>query len=162
MKLFLLYFTFFIAAMFFQTHLSAQPQNYPRLTINIPGPNPMPDPERTGLDTFELLVLGEGLFEEVVVLLEADWPDYVFEPNYDLMSLKDLEKYIQMEGHLPNLPDAAEIKEKGIKQGEMDAKLLEKIEELTLYTINLNKRIEQQQKIIDQLLDTSTDSSVAE
>jgi hypothetical protein len=62
-------------------------------------------------------------------------PDYVFEPEYKLMPVGDLEKYLASEKHLPNVPSATEIKEKGLSLSEFQMKLLEKIEELTLYTI---------------------------
>ena len=72
--------------------------------------------------------------------------DYVFEPGYDLMPLDELGSYIEENGHLPNIPSEAEYQERGgVALHEMQVKLLEKIEELTLYTL-------QQQKLIDQLL----------
>lgn len=71
------------------------------------------------------------------------WADYVFNKNYKLLSLSDVEKHIDEKGHLPNVPSAEDVVENGINLGEMDAKLLEKIEELTLYVIQLNKDIKQ-------------------
>lgn len=71
------------------------------------------------------------------------WADYVFKKDYKLNSLESVEKHIEEKGHLPNIPSAKEVKENGINLGEMDAKLLEKIEELTLYVIQLNKDVEQ-------------------
>ena len=69
------------------------------------------------------------------------WADYVFKKEYKLNSLETVEKHIEEKGHLPNIPSAKEVKENGINLGEMDAKLLEKIEELTLYVIQLNKDV---------------------
>lgn len=69
------------------------------------------------------------------------WADYVFQPHYDLKTLEQVEKHIKENGHLPNIPSAKEVKEKGINLAEMDSKLLEKIEELTLYSIEQNKEI---------------------
>jgi hypothetical protein len=71
------------------------------------------------------------------------WADYVFRKNYQLRSLEEVERHIEEEGHLPGVPSADEVVKNGINLGEMDAKLLEKIEELTLYVIQLNKEIKQ-------------------
>lgn len=71
------------------------------------------------------------------------WADYVFKKDYKLNSLESVEKHIEEKGHLPNIPSAKEVKENGINLGEMDAKLLEKVEELTLYIIQLNKEVKQ-------------------
>jgi hypothetical protein len=69
------------------------------------------------------------------------WADYVFKKDYKLRSLEEVEKHIVDKGHLPNIPSASEVEKDGINLGEMDAKLLEKIEELTLYSIEQNKQI---------------------
>ena len=80
--------------------------------------------------------------EEVKVQLQANWPDYVFDKAYKLSTLKEVEKHIIKKGHLPNIPSAEEVKkEDGIELGAMNTKLLEKIEELTLYTIQQEKDI---------------------
>ena len=63
-------------------------------------------------------------------------PDYVFAPNYELQTLNSLENYIQANRHLPNIPSAKEVETNGQNLGEMQLKLLEKIEELTLYVID--------------------------
>ena len=82
----------------------------------------------------------------------AYWPDYVFSPEYELMSLKELENYISENKHLPGIISADEVEKQGnVDLGEMNAKLLEKIEELTLYIIDLQKQIERQQTEIDKL-----------
>jgi hypothetical protein len=74
------------------------------------------------------------------------WPDYVFNKDYKRMSLKDLEIYINQNQHLPELPNAEEVEKKGIGIGEMQTKLLQKVEELTLIIIEQNKRIEELEK----------------
>ena len=80
------------------------------------------------------------------------WPDYVFSPNYKLMSLNELEEYILNNKHLPGIISAAEVKKQGdVDIGEMNLKLLEKIEELTIYIIELQKQVEMQQIEIDEL-----------
>ena len=95
---------------------------------------------------YKLSVGGKIMAEELKVQLEADWPDFVFEPNYNLSNLSTLEKFINKNKHLPNIPSAKEVKENGIKVGEMNAKLLQKIEELTLYVIDLHKETEKLKK----------------
>lgn len=79
------------------------------------------------------------------------WPDYVFADSYKLNDLKEVEKFISQNHHLPEVPSEAEVKENGIDLVEMQAKLLQKIEELTLYVIEQNKKIEAQQNKIDKL-----------
>jgi len=91
---------------------------------------------------YKLAVKGNVIAEEIVVKLYADWPDFVFTKEYGLMDLNQVENYINENSHLPNVPSANEVKEKGINLGEMDAILLQKIEELTLYVIDLKKEID--------------------
>ncbi len=79
------------------------------------------------------------------------WADYVFKKDYKLNSLEEVEKHIEEKGHLPNIPSAEEIITKGINVAEMDAKLLEKIEELTLYSIDQNKKLQLQSEKIEKL-----------
>jgi hypothetical protein len=79
---------------------------------------------------------------EVLVQNQSNWPDYVFNDNYHLSSLVDVEKTIKEEKHLPGIPSATEIEAGGIKVGEMENRLLEKIEELTLHMIQQEKEIE--------------------
>ncbi|HWB64742.1 MAG TPA: hypothetical protein VG603_14600 [Chitinophagales bacterium] len=71
----------------------------------------------------------------------SDWSDYVFNGNYNLMDMDSLERFIIKNKHLPNVPSAEEVYKNGIDLGNMDAKLLEKIEELSLYVIELQKEI---------------------
>ena len=97
---------------------------------------------------YKLSVNGKAIFTEARVQLNASWPDYVFKKNYKLSSLPELEKSIILYQHLPNIPSAAEAEKSGIDLGDMNRRLLEKIEELTLYIIDLNKKIEQQNKRI--------------
>lgn len=70
-----------------------------------------------------------------------NWSDYVFLPSYNLKPLQEVELYIKKHGHLENIPSEEEVLKKGIDLGEMNRLLLEKVEELTLYTIELNKKI---------------------
>ncbi|MDR6405318.1 MULTISPECIES: cell wall anchor protein [Chryseobacterium] len=80
-----------------------------------------------------------------------NWADYVFKKDYKLRTLEEVEKHITEKGHLPNIPAADEIVKNGINLAEMDAKLLEKIEELTLYSIEQNKKIQNQTEKIEKL-----------
>lgn len=101
---------------------------------------------------YKLAVKGRLIAEEVVVKLHTNWPDFVFTDKYNLMDLKSVESFIDENSHLPNVPSAKEIGENGISLGEMNAVLLQKIEELTLYIIELKKENEIQQKSINQLI----------
>lgn len=92
-----------------------------------------------------LAVNGIITAKEVNVTMDA-WPDYVFSPEYTLPSISELKGYIEKNSHLPGIPSAKEVSKTGINLGEMDAKLLQKIEELTLYIIDQNKRIEELEK----------------
>ncbi len=90
----------------------------------------------------KLAVKGNIHTNEVKVdLLGAVAPDYVFYKDYDLKTLTEVENYIDKQGHLPNIPSAKEMKTNGVYLKEMNLKLLEKIEELTLYVIGQEKRI---------------------
>jgi len=90
----------------------------------------------------ELRTDGLLLAREIMVTLNG-WSDYVFAKNYQLKSLTEVEKFIKENNHLPDVPSEKEVKEKGINLGNMDALLLQKIEELTLYIIELEKRIKE-------------------
>lgn len=80
--------------------------------------------------------------KEIKVTL-TDWPDYVFEEGYDRLSLPETEKYIKENGHLPDVPSAQDVQENGVSLGDMNAMLLQKIEELTLHIIDLQKQIDE-------------------
>jgi hypothetical protein len=95
--------------------------------------------------TYKLYVEG-GIRTRKVKVDQATWPDYVFAPNYDLRSLKAVEQYINQHKHLPDVPSADEITKDGLDLGENQAVLLKKIEELTLYLIEQNKQLQQQQE----------------
>ena len=85
---------------------------------------------------------GKIVAEELLVDARTDWPDYVFDTDYPLMDLAELNNFIAKNKHLPNIPSAKEIAEKGIDLGAMNTKLLEKVEELMLYTIQQQKEID--------------------
>ena len=81
----------------------------------------------------------------------ANWPDYVFAKDYKLLSLRDTEQHIQEKGHLPGIPSAEEAKANGVDLGDMNARLLQKIEELTLYLIGQGKEIKELKKEVKSL-----------
>jgi len=106
----------------------------------------------------KLSVKGQVHAQEVKVDLNgAVAPDYVFEKDYKLTSLEEIKNYIDQNKHLPEVPSAKEMEKNGVQLGEMNMLLLKKIEELTLYTIEMNKKIieltkvnENQQSQIEQ------------
>ena len=89
----------------------------------------------------KLTVKGVIHAQEVKVDLSVPGPDYVFESNYKLLSLVDLNKYIQENKHLPEVPSAKEFEQGGVNVSEMNMLLLKKVEELTLYVIELEKKV---------------------
>lgn len=100
---------------------------------------------------YKLAVEGMIGAREIKVTANS-WADYVFDENYKLKSLDSLNKYIQKHKHLPNIPSAQEVKENGgINLGEINVKLLEKIEELTLYVIQLKKENEEIKAKLDKV-----------
>ncbi|MBS1918288.1 MAG: hypothetical protein JST87_18625 [Bacteroidetes bacterium] len=92
--------------------------------------------------TTKLFVVG-GVRAQKVVVDQQTWSDYVFQNGYHLLPLADLQKYIEENKHLPDVPSANEVQTNGLNVGENQATLLKKIEELTLYVIEQNKMIEQ-------------------
>lgn len=90
----------------------------------------------------KLTVKGKIHAEEVKIDLNIPVPDYVFETEYDLRNLSELESFIQINKHLPEVPSATEVKDNGLAIGEMQMILLKKIEELTLYIIDQKKEID--------------------
>ena len=97
----------------------------------------------TFADGYKLSVDGKVICTEVRVNLLADWPDYVFKNEYKLMPVKQLETFIQDNGHLPNIPSSEKMNETGLEIGEMQRLMMEKIEELTLYIIEQQKQIDE-------------------
>jgi len=95
-----------------------------------------------GVPGYKVAVDGKIIAEELRIQLSGAWPDYVFEPSYALPSLALLEEHILQHRHLPGVPSADEVRDEGIVVGDMQRVLLEKIEELTLHILALNRRIE--------------------
>ncbi len=113
------------------------------------GTNYLPSGYGLGVD-------GKIICEELKVQLFAQWPDYVFKEDYELTPLNKLEEEIKSLGHLPGIPSAEEVESSGIEVGEMQRLTLEKIEELTLYIIELQKSNENLQKQILEIRKTNS------
>ncbi|MCC6463572.1 MAG: hypothetical protein IT260_24090 [Saprospiraceae bacterium] len=113
-----------------------------------------PDNTNSNTPNFYRLYVRDGILtEKLVVALHSSsqWADYVFDEDYKLLGLKEVESYIQQNQHLPNLPSAAEMVQNGLDVAAMNAKLLEKIEELTLYIIQQEKEIKNNKAEIQEI-----------
>jgi hypothetical protein len=102
----------------------------------------------TATPTEKLSVNGNVRAREIKVE-NSNWPDYVFESGYDLPRLKDLKSYIEQNKHLPDIPSADQVKIEGLSLGEMNAQLLKKIEELTLYLLQKDQELQHEKGRID-------------
>jgi hypothetical protein len=107
-----------------------------RVGIGVDPNNPATTP-----GTHKLYVGGSIIAEEVKVQLRGAWPDYVFDTAYTLPSLTQVDLFIQTHKHLPNIPSAKELAQNGLPLGEMQQLMMEKVEELYLHVINLEKQI---------------------
>lgn len=94
---------------------------------------------------FECSYDGQVRTKSLTVTLTG-WSDFVFDDGYRLPTLSEVENYINSKRHLPDIPSAKEVEENGVDLGEMNAKLLQKVEELTLYVIDLQKQIDELKK----------------
>lgn len=100
---------------------------------------------------YTFAVNGQAMFTYIQVKQEGEWPDYVFSKDYELKDLDEIERFVNENSHLPGMPDGEEVQENGINLAGMNAKLLEKVEELTLYLIEQNKRLDAQDEEINEL-----------
>ena len=121
------------------TRYSGQ-ENWDAFTINTSNGNVGIGTKNAG--SWKLAVNGNIRAKEIKV--ETGWADYVFKDNYDLPTLEEVERYIQEKGHLINMPSAEEVAANGIELGRMNKLLLEKIEELTLYTLKQQENLKNQ------------------
>jgi hypothetical protein len=103
--------------------------------------------------SFKLAVEGKIWAKEVQVALTNHGPDYVFEPTYHLKPLTEIETYIKENKHLPEVPSAKEMEKNGVQLGEMNMLLLKKVEELTLWVIELKKENIEAKEMNKQLAD---------
>ncbi len=105
----------------------------------------------------KLTVKGKIHAEEVKIDLSVPAPDYVFKKDYDLLSIDEVQQHIQEKGYLPNIPSAKKMETEGVDLGTMNMKLLEKIEELTLYTIEQEEQLKAQKEEIENLKQRNED-----
>jgi hypothetical protein len=122
-------------------------------TLNVTGSDNSTFSGNLGIGTtpttgYKLAVAGKIHAEEVMVEHADDWYDFVFENNYQLPDLSELESYVRQNKHLPDVPSAKEVAENGLNLGEMNGILLKKVEELTLYIIEQQKEIEKLKEAI--------------
>ena len=125
--------------------------NNPTANFTVNGNVLIGDPATITLPAGYKLYVETGILTEKVkvgVKNTSNWSDYVFDEKYTLKSIAELEAFVKENKHLPNVPSANEVVKNGIDLGSMDATLLEKIEELSLYIIQQNKRIEALEKEI--------------
>ena len=98
------------------------------------------------------LYVSDGIItEKLKITTYSNWSDYVFDSTYALSPLDTVANFIQKNHHLPNIQSASDVKTNGIDVGESEASLLAKIEELFLYSIQLQKQNAAMQKEIDEL-----------
>ena len=129
-------------------------KNHVKLNGKVGVGNVVTFPQYSGdinVENYSLFALGGILTEAVRVQLKADWADYVFDKEYKLASLNEVENFIIANGHLPNMPSAEEVKKNGIELSEMAKMQQEKIEELTLYSISQQKQLEKQEALLIQM-----------
>lgn len=114
--------------------------------------------DQVGINTNEIptgytmAIDGKVMAEEVRVQLSENWPDYVFDPGYELRSIKELKKYVEENKHLPEIPSAKELEEEGgVALGEMNRLLLKKIEEMSLYIIELKEEVDTLNEKVEDL-----------
>jgi hypothetical protein len=100
---------------------------------------------------YAVSINGKVICEELKIQGSSNWPDYVFANDYSLQSFDDLRRFIKANKHLPNIPTAAAIEKNGIEVGDMQKRLMEKIEELTLYVLQLEEQNRTIQKQIETL-----------
>jgi hypothetical protein len=116
----------------------ANPSNNVGIGTSDPGP-------------YKLAVEGTLGARKIKVTQASPWADYVFEDGYKLLTLEEVERYIRQNKHLPEVPSAREVEKVGLDVGDNQSTLLKKIEELTLYLIDLNRKVEQLSKENEQL-----------
>ena len=90
----------------------------------------------------------KGTIRAEEVIVQTGWSDFVFENDYQLRSLDEVAEFIEAKGHLPDIPSAREVAANGLTLGQMNAKLLQKVEELTLYLLDLQK---QNKKLVERV-----------
>jgi hypothetical protein len=100
----------------------------------------------------EKLSVNGNIKAKKLIVTQTGWPDYVFAKNYKLRSINEVEDFIAVNKHLPEMPSAKDVEEKGLDIGKTQAVLLKKIEELTLYIIEQDRKINTQGTLIKKLM----------
>jgi len=95
---------------------------------------------------YKVSVDGKLIANEFTALATANWPDYVFEKSYKLRPISEVKNFIEQNKHLPNIPPASEVEKNGVQLGDMTKRLMEKVEELTLYIIQLQEQVDELKK----------------
>jgi hypothetical protein len=98
---------------------------------------------------YTLAVNGPAIFTQATVKLHSNWPDYVFDKNYQPVTLDSLRQFLVSYRHLPDMPAAADVEKDGIDLGEMNKRLLKKVEELTLYALDAHEEIVELRRRLD-------------
>lgn len=97
---------------------------------------------------YKFAINGKMICEEIRIKLNTAWPDYVFDEKYKMLSLADLGRFVKTNKHLPNIPPASEVEKQGHDVGIMQKKMMEKIEELTLYILQQQEQINELKKYV--------------
>jgi len=127
--------------------LCVRPTNYTDIAIQV---------VRNGVSDRNFVVLGNGeVYARKYVATLNNFLDYVFQPNYALMPIFELKRYVLTHAHLPNIPSASEVEVQGMDLGELNRLLLEKIEENVLYIFQLEERLTK----LEQQLGISSDTN---
>ena len=100
---------------------------------------------------YSFSVNGKAICEELKIQASSNWPDYVFKNDYSLKSFDELRQYINTQKHLPNIPDATTVANDGIEVGDMQKRMMEKIEELTLYVLQLEDKCTQLKSELEEI-----------
>ncbi len=142
-------------ALVFETQTAGATSTTPKLTIKnngnvlIGGQTMIGVKKSTAHANAMLMVDGKIVCKDLYVTATSDWPDFVFDANYKLDNLYDVRDYYQKYKHLPNVPTACEIEEKGINMSEVSTIQMQKIEELTLYIVQLKMELDELKKEVN-------------
>jgi len=128
----------------------ANPTLNPVMTVNV-GATPSVAIGTTDPKTYMLAVNGSAIATSMTVKLNANWPDYVFKSDYRLPALSEVKAYIDQNHHLPDMPSEQEVADKGLNLGEINKQLTKKVEELTLYLIEKDRKVKEQEARISKL-----------